>query len=199
MRGRIAHGLRIVTIWGLVALAWLVLRGWVGAQDSPRRALPLAVAQVAANEAGLREEPTRDVALIWQVTRSRARTVRGRLQWLRAHSSCVLTDRAFEGREVYTNCSWTRYLTDSNREPRYWPSSWPRWAPTYARRWAVLRQRAWELVSGRRSDEPCEGVPFSWGSRQDHPRAIERGLVLLESEGTLNGCYGLAALNGGES
>lgn len=169
----------IVFVVGLVLVMAIALRN-ASAQESigPDDELALAVAKVAANEASLAEIEPVDVNLIWQVTETRASTTSDRLRWLRAHSSCVLTDRPLTEREALGNCRWSRGLNAEDTEPNGWPSilAWSR----FRDRWAQVREHARRLVAGRPYDRPCPGRPFTWGSRTlDMARALELGLVPL--------------------
>lgn len=166
-----------------------------------RTALVLAVAKVAANEASLARIRPAEVGLIWQVTEGRADTARGRLRWLRAHSSCVLTDRERTDREMAGNCGWSRGLADSDRRPEGWPRhlSWARYAP----RWAQVRELARRLVQGELVIRPCPSTPWSWGGRAiDMAHALERGLVPLDcrdprtGQPTINEGFALAPRRG---
>jgi hypothetical protein len=160
-------------------------------------ALALAVAKVAVNEASLASIRPAEVALIYQTAEARADTTRGRLRWLRAHSSCVLGERPLTPREERSNCVWTRELHDDDREPEGWPPmlSWARHAP----RWAQVRELARRLVDGEERFRPCPTSPFSWGGRSiDMAHALERGLVPLDcrdADGrpTLNEGFALAS------
>lgn len=196
---------RLATIARLVALALLVAAYAIElrAQETPSEiplgpsggaaasvestaALSLAVAKVAANEASLATMRPAELALIWQVTEARGSTHAERLAWLRRHSSCVLTDRPLEDRERESNCRWTRGLRDSDAEPEGWYAelSWPRFAP----RWAQVREYARRLVAGEVRSRPCDGTPFTWGSRRlDMARALERGLVPLGCRDPITG------------
>ncbi len=181
IRDRIASALRFVVLVGILVLAWMVLR--VGAQDrasrsqTAQRDLALAVAKVAANEASLTELRPAEVALIWQVTEARADSSADRLRWLRAHSSCVLTDRPLRDSELGGNCRWSRNLSDSDVEPANWPTSVP-WS-RYVERWRQVRGLARRLVDGHGGMRPCPGTPLTWGGPMDRARALERGLVPL--------------------
>lgn len=170
------------------------------AQRSTQDELVLAVAKVAANEASLATIRPAEVALIWQVTEARGHDDRSRLAWLRAHSSCVLTDRPMSDRQAAGNCSWSRHLRADGRRPEGWPQhlSWPR----YASRWAQVRELARRLVIGEEPMRPCPSTPWTWGGPMDREAAIERGLVPLNcrdpqtGERTRNDGFALA---GGES
>jgi hypothetical protein len=148
------------------------------AQVSDERALALAVAKVAVNEATLAEIEPADVALIAQVTEQHGATAHAKLAWLSLHSSCVLTDRELRPGERRTNCIWTRGLTDSDREPAGFAESQSAPWRSYVARWRDVRITALALVQHRsRVPYPCEGRPTTWGSRRlDLRRAIERGL-----------------------
>lgn len=142
------------------------------------RALALAVAKVAANEASLALVRPADVALIYQCAEGHGETARARLAWLRAHSSCVLSDRLMSDAERAGNCPLSRSLADSDAQPVAWPErlAWAR----YRRRWAMVRAFARRLVSGEERMRPCASTPATWGSvRLDAERAIARGLVPL--------------------
>ena len=168
------------------------------AQDDIRRELALSVAKLCVNEAGFSSAAPADCALLWQVTRARARTSEGRLAWLRAHSSCVLTDRPMNEDELQGNCRFTRHLSDSDVEPEGWPAEVD-WSH-FVRRWRQMRTFTYNLVTGRVRMEPCPAtpVPFTWGSDQDRAHALRRGLVPLDcrdprsNEPTLNTAYALA-------
>lgn len=151
------------------------------------RALALAIAKVAANEASL--SATRaDVALIWQVTEGHGSTHAERLAWLTAHSSCVMTDRALRRSERRTNCRWSRGLRDDDLEPAGWIARWGPWA-AYAPRWARVRLYALRLVRGERRLRPCAERPWTWGGAMDHERALRRGLRRVTCVGTRNAGY----------
>jgi hypothetical protein len=189
-------------IIGALAVAFLLALFAATLRAQPSAAAPeetaelaLAVAKVAVNEASLAAIRPAEVALVWQVTEARADSPRGRLRWLRAHSSCVLGDRALSVAELRGNCVWTRGLRDDEHEPEGWPHalSWARHAP----RWAQVRELARRLVDGEERFRPCVGEPFTWGGEMDRARALRLGLVALEcrdADGTptLNTGFALA-------
>jgi len=160
------------------------------AQDEVQRELALAVSRVCVNEASLSAAAPEDCALIWQAARNRARTDESRLAWLRAHSSCVLTDRPMSEQEAQGNCRYSRYLQDNDTQPEGWPEDleWGR----FTRRWQQIRTVSLRLVTGRLRLEPCDGAVFTWGSAEDHANALAHGLVPLVCRGTLNTGYALA-------
>lgn len=149
-----------------------------------RDELALAIAKVSVNEAGWGAPA--DVAMIHQITEGHGTTDVERLAWLRAHSGCVLTDRPIErGRR---NCFWTRHLADNDLEPEGWPEDmlWQ----NYVRRWRQIRMLARALVDGRTTIRPCSETPVTWGSAQDHERAMRNGrLRVVECRGTVNRAY----------
>lgn len=151
--------------------------------------LALAVAKVCANEASLEQARPADCALIWQTTRRHGRTPGARLAWLRAHSSCVLSERPLSARELLGNCVWSRHLSASEEAPQAWPEqiAWPRYAP----RWRTMRAFARRLVAGAvpPGGWPCTEDPFTWGGPMDHADAVASGLVPLSCRGTLNEGY----------
>lgn len=144
--------------------------------DGTDRELALALAQVTWNEASSYARPE-DLYLIAQVTESHGATNLDRLAWLRAHSSCVLTDRALDAFErSHGNCAWTRELSWSTKQPAHWPPhiEWSR----RARIWVRVLYHASEIVRRWNFPRPCEGRPTTWGSRVlDMHRALQRGLV----------------------
>lgn len=145
-----------------------------------QRALALAIAKVAVNEASLAHCRPADVALIAQVANGHGYTDVERLAWLRQHSSCVLTDRPLRRGEERTNCLWTRTLLDSDEQPAAWPAHLE-WSG-YVTRWRDVRRLALLLVLHRaRTPYPCIGHPTTWGSRVlDMGIATRRGLIALD-------------------
>lgn len=165
--------------------------------DGPEAALAMAIARVCANEGGLRAEHPADCALIYQATRRHGDTARERLDWLAAHSSCVLTSRALtEDELVRGNCRWSRYLADSDATPQEWPAgwSWDRAIP----RWAAMRRFCRGLVAGRTPADgwPCAEDPDTWGGAMDRVGALAAGMRALRCEGTLNAGYRYARPRG---
>lgn len=140
--------------------------------------LAVAVAQVAMNEApGF----PADEALIWQATRTHGSTSAEQLAWLRAHSSCVLTDRPMRAREVVAgNCRWTRHLAEPRADgepPLGWPGHWP-WTARWEAHWLGTLDHARRFVSGERPRNwPCAETPRTWGGDMDASGAADRGLV----------------------
>ena len=167
---------KILLSVALIACAWgsSVARADVDAD------LALAVAKVCANERSLQNAQPDDCALIWQAARRRGgSTSEGRLRWLRAHSSCVLTDRPLDEAELRGNCAWSRHLTDADVQPSGWPTVIP-WS-NYVRRWAQMRAYCRSLVDGASPPAgwPCAEDPDTWGGPMDHARATRLGLVPL--------------------
>lgn len=156
-------------------------------------ALALALAQVSVNEAGF-DSPA-DIALVYQATEAHGSTPAARLAWLRSHSSCVLGDDDPSTRPG--NCAWTRNLRWNEREPKDWPTAGPPWSH-YRDRWNRVRRFAAALVAGRVTRRPCEGRVVTWGSAEDAPSAIARGLRPLRCDSTHNIGFARAA-RGGES
>src|SRR5690606_36188136 len=112
-------------------------------------------------------------------TEARGDTTAERLAWLRAHSSCVLTDRPMSDRQAAGNCRWSRHLRADDTRPEGWPAhlSWERHAP----RWAQVRELARRLVIGEMDMKPCPSTPWTWGGRRiDMAQALARGLVPLD-------------------
>lgn len=187
----------LASLPALLLLAYAADLRTAQAQRSVNEELVLAVAKVAANEASLATIRPSEVALIWQVTEARADTSAGRLAWLRAHSSCVLTDRPMSARQADSNCRWSRNLRADGRRPEGWPAGIP-WS-AYRGRWAQLRELSRRLVSGEETMRPCPSTPWTWGGRRlDMPQALARGLVPLNcrdprtGEPTLNEGFALA-------
>ena len=182
----------------LIVLAyWSILRGHAQAQavelpvveNEIDRELALALAKVTWNEASSYARPE-DLFLIAQVTQSHGETNAERLEWLRRHSSCVLTDRELEPAELQTNCRWSRNLSWSLEEPAGWPQAFE-WSAR-RRTWALVLRRAVQVVSDWQFARPCEGSPRTWGGPMDHRGAIARGLVMLHCSGTANAGYAYA-------
>jgi hypothetical protein len=149
-----------------------------------RDELALAIAKVAVNEAGWGAPA--DVAMIHQITEGHGATDVERLAWLRAHSGCVLTYRPIE--RTRRNCRWARHLADNDLEPEGWPEDvlWQ----NYVRRWRQIRMLSRALVEGRSTIRPCRETPTTWGSPQDHERAIRNGrLRMVECRSTINRGY----------
>lgn len=161
-------------------------------EEDTTRALALSLAKVCANESSLFGGRPADCALIWQTVRRRGETNAERLAWLRAHSSCVLTDRSLQDDEQRTNCRWTRGLTDSDAQPEGWPEHWS-WERA-AVRWDQMRRLCASLVAGQRPHGgwPCERDPDTWGGRMDAARALRAGMRPVDCEGTLNTGYQFA-------
>lgn len=175
--------------WIFAVTAWSSLAAGsslAAAQLTPdESALALAVAKVAVNEASMGATQA-DIALIWQVTQSHGRTAAARLDWLSRHSSCVLGAREITDRERrFSNCGWTRNLTDSDAQPEGWPADW-RWSSS-VRRWRQHRAFARALVGGRARMRPCPETPYTWGGRViDMAQALRRGLRPVGCVGTAN-------------
>lgn len=165
----------IVTI---IALAALPAAAQDRASTPVERALALAVAQVAANEASLSRIRPVDVGLIWQVVTSHGETPHERLAWLRLHSSCVLTDREMTDFEAGSNCVWSRHLTASDRRPEGFPEHLG-WS-NFRERWRQVRELALQLVLGERTMTVCSEAPWTWGGRMDREHAERVGLRRLE-------------------
>lgn len=151
--------------------------------------LAVAVAQLAANETGLRSEVPADLAMIYQVARRHAPTPRGQLFWLRQHSSCVLTDRPLRGREAHSNCPWTRNLTARATRPGNWRRG--SWARVYRPRWEAYLAEARRLVAGAEPESgwPCAENPQTWDGRRWMASALRRGYRPVACVGTRNVGY----------
>lgn len=165
-----------------LCLAWQC--GPHTAQAEPmRRELALAVAKLCVNEAGF-SSPA-DCALIYQVAETHARTMPGRLGFLRAHSRRVLGTRHCA---EHRPCQWTRELQWSDARPPSWPflTAWERYVP----RWRRVRRQVWRLVTGQETQRPCQGHPVTWGGAMDWDSGYHRGLVPLKCEGTINVGWG---------
>jgi len=162
----------------LAALCAIYAAALAGAQPNDERALAVAVAKVAANEASLQRVRPAEVALIWQVTSAHGETARERLIWLRGHSSCVLGVHPPMSGIRPGNCAWTRNLQDNDAEPEGWAERYPHlsWV-RYTGRWAQVRAFARRLVRGEPYERPCRGTPITWGGPMDHEHAAARGLV----------------------
>lgn len=180
------HTLRAGSLAALVCAAWLVAPR-TGAQEvrltGPQYVLAFMVAKVAANEASLWRVRPAEVALIWQVTESRASTTASRARWLRRHSSCVLGPVPPERRDVVPegNCVWSWHLSRTGSKPRNWPSGVP-WA-RYRTRWEQVQTYARMLVGGYAVHRPCPETPWTWGGRTlDMDWARARGLRPLGCE-----------------
>jgi hypothetical protein len=137
-----------------------------------QHALYIAVARFCANEAF---GHTADCLLIWQTVRHHGDTPEARLAWLTEHSTCVLApnDPPPTRRRV-GNCPWTRYLNDSDEQPRNWPEGWT-WAGYNTRVWAGTRDLVRGLVIGRRprGGWPCPIDPDTWAGRRTDEQRIE--------------------------
>lgn len=158
----------------LVSFLLVLAAAPASAQTPVERHLALAIAQVAVNEASLARVRPADVALIAQTAASHGDTPHARLAWLRAHSSCVLTDRPMSEAEAAGNCPWSRGLRADDTRPEAWPAtlSWSR----YRERWRQVRALALALVLGTRTLEPCPEAPWTWGGPMDRAQALERGM-----------------------
>ena len=181
----------IVIVVGALCALW---SSAARAQDVETE-LALAVAKVCANERSLGAARPADCALVWQATRRHGETAEERLAWLRAHSSCVLSDREMSAREALGNCRWTRHLADSDARPAGWPALVP-WE-RFVESWRGMRGFVRQLVlEGRRprGGWPCPVDPDTWGGPMDHARAIAHGLVPVRCEGTRNQGYRYAPL-----
>lgn len=144
-------------------------------------ALAFALAKIGVNEAGIATVRPAEIALIWQTVEARGLTARERLEWLRGHSSCVLGEHPPLSGVRPGNCSWTRWLLDSDAEPDGWSEAYPslRWS-RYIERWRQIRELSRRLVAGEIVMRPCPVAPLTWGSAEDTPRALRRGLVLID-------------------
>lgn len=185
-RTEIASRVLIATlVLTLTGLSLLLARAAFAAPDyRPQLALELAV--VAAHEGAL--DNLRDTALLFQVLESRARTDRGRLALLRAHSPRALGIEPCNG----GNCRWSVELLHA---PSTTPSSVDAgyWRTVRAPQWTLVQRKALGLVYGTDSDRPCPVAPWSWGGAMDLSGAwLERRLVPLGCEGTLNDGFAFA-------
>lgn len=155
-------------------------------QPTGEQQLALAVAKVCANEASLQRATPADCALIFQATRRHGDTALERLEWLRRHSNCVLTDRPMTANERKGNCRWSRHLTASAAEPDGWDPDLP-WEDPYAGRWRAMRNFCLHLVRGGtpRGGWPCSRDPDTWGGRMDDPGTM----ASMECRGTANEGY----------
>lgn len=174
----------------LVLVLILLLPALASAQEAPDVVgeLTISMARICVNESGFRRPA--DCAMIWQVARRRGGpTMEGRLAWLRAHSSCVLSDRPMTAFEARGNCRWTRHLDDSDAQPAGWPTAVP-WE-RYVAPWRRIREviRGWVLGGRPRHGWPCERDPDTWGGSMDRARAEALGLVPVECTGTVNQGY----------
>ncbi len=173
-----------LALYSLLSIAGVYANPQTGHCDDVREQLALDVARVAVNEAGFGSP--RDVLLIWQVVEANGRTDADRLAWLRRHSACPTAQTT---REVALsrpgNCRWTRELDASDRRPESWPAD----VVWRAESWARVRRLALRLVFGLERRRVCSVAPMTWGGPMDHERALERGLVPVECEGTLNRGY----------
>jgi hypothetical protein len=154
------------------------------AQDSTvprlRDRLALALAVVAAHEGAL--DNVNDTNLIWQVVEGRAKTIGGRLAFLRAHSPRALGIEPCNG----GNCAWSVELLSA---PDATPTSVDAgyWRKVRAEQWDLVRRRARGLVYGIDTERPCAGAVYSWGGSMDVQSAYrDRGLVPLGCEGVAN-------------
>lgn len=152
-------------------------------------ALATMLAATCVNEAGW-SSPA-DCALIWQVTESHARTPEARLAWLQRHSHTVANGSSSG------NARWTSGLQWNDREPEGWPETAPPWS-VYVERWRKVRRFAAALVTGRVTRRPCAERVWTWGSVDDAPAALRRGLRVVRCENTLNLGFALGRA-GGES
>ncbi len=197
-RERVLSALRTLILVGLLATAWLVLRGWAGAQDDgagasyrarrDRADLVLALARVAYNEAGDNEP---DLALIWAATRAHGETDRARLGFLYRHSPCAtaqLPDSIAYQRPG--RCRWTRNLDHRGQQPRGWiPSRDGRWTSRDRDRWLAHLERAGEFVRGERVLDVCPETPWTWDGRRWIAERVAEGRRPLGCTGTLNEGY----------
>lgn len=178
--------IRFSTIASAVAL--LLASVTVQAGDDIDRELALAVAKVCANEASIARARPADCAMIWQITEARKETNSERLEWLKAHSSCVLGDNPPASRLAIGNCRWTRTLTWSDERPSGWRDTdgdWSRIAP----RWSQMRTLSLRLVRGQETMRPCARPPATWGGRMDRARAERLGFIRVRCVGTHNDGY----------
>lgn len=176
--------MKALALYVILSIAALASNPHTAHCDDVREQLALDLARVAVNEAGFGSPA--DVVLIWQVVESRARSDADRLAWLRSHSACPTGQTT---REVALsrpgNCAWTRELDDSDRRPQSWPAAVV-WRPEA---WARVRRLALRLVYGLEQRRVCSSSPSTWGGDMDAARALERGLVPVACEGTLNTGY----------
>lgn len=144
-------------------------------------ALALGLAKIGVNEAGIATVHPAEIALIWQTVEARGDTARERLGWLRGHSSCVLGESGTRSGVRPGNCAWSRNLRDSDAEPEGWSERYPhlRWS-RYALRWRQIRELSRRLIAGEIVMRPCPVAPLTWGSAEDTPRALRRGLVMID-------------------
>lgn len=152
------------------------------ADHDAEKAFALDVARVCANEAfGV----PADCALIYQVVEGQGRSVESRHGWLRRHSSCATRQLPTEAADARLgNCGWARNLMWDDAEPAGWPESWS-W-DRHQHKWARTRRLVWAFVTGQQRRRPCVTTPATWGGRVDIAQALDRGLVPVDCEGTVN-------------
>jgi len=160
--------------------AGLWLRPCSAGADTGEAALALQVARVGVHEGGFGSPG--DIALVHQATLAHGDTAAERLRWLRRHSARVAGTRP--ARSLRT--LWVRALDATPSRPEGFPV---RWRPEV---WESRLELARDLVSGRVVWRPCDGHPWTWGSRQDHRGAVRRGLVALACKGARNRGYALS-------
>ena len=146
--------------------------------------LALFVARVSANEGSFVSR--KEAALVWQTTRSSAKTDAKRFEWLGRHSPRV------GGTQVCKsgNCFWTPNLSRAGFLPVGLDIKQDMWDRRVAPLWLdTLRYVDWMVQGGRKSEDPCPVTPTTWGGPMDRRGALTRGLIPIGCRGTLNDGY----------
>lgn len=161
-----------------------------------QRALALYLGRTTFNEA-LDSEP--DLAMIWNIARSERESTQAIIDWLRAHSSCVMgVVPQHEAARRPGNCVWARSLMPSGDRPSGWVECQDedrdgevdfdchgRWARVRPR-WLAHLFAAIEYVAGEREMIMCPVTPTTWDGRRWREEILARGFVDLGCKYTRN-------------
>jgi hypothetical protein len=156
----------------------LALSAPAGAQVHERLDDQLALARVAASEAGLLATDD-EIAAIGAVLRARC-----------AECSIATVARQYSTRVFDLKRrdprAWVAFLEPSGRQPAHWPSvaSWS----AHRDSWLRIYEAAGRVVRGE-LEHACEQPPVHWGGSMDRARAARMRLVRIECGETRNDFY----------